>query len=100
MHPRHAGRVVPSECIRRQGRHMAVKGRASRPGTGATVPLQGRVAPEIRDKARRAADAAGISMAAYLERLVAQDPVDDNGCPTWLNPRNDDQGVLPLDKTA
>jgi hypothetical protein len=93
--------LLPFECIQRQGGHMAVKGRASRPGTGAgTVPLQGRVAPEIRDKARRAADAAGISMAAYLERLVAQDPVDDNGCPTWLNPRNDDQGVLPLGKTA
>ena len=80
---------------------MAVKGRASRPSTGAaTVPLQGRVAPEIRDKARRAADAAGISMATYLERLVAQDPVDENGCPTWLKPRPDDQGVLPLSKTA
>jgi len=93
--------LLPFECIPRQGGHMAVKGRTPRPGTGvATVPLQGRVAPEIRDKARRAADAAGISMAAYLEQLVAQDPVDDNGCPTWLNPRNDDQGVLPLGKTA
>ncbi len=80
---------------------MAVKGRASRPPTGAaTVPLQGRVAPEIRDKARRAADAAGISMATYLERLIAQDPVDDNGCPTWLKSCPDDQGVLPLSKTA
>lgn len=80
---------------------MAVKGRAHRPPTGAaTVPLQGRVAPEIRDKARRAADAAGISMATYLERLVAQDPVDDNGCPVWLKPRRDDQGVLPLSKSA
>ena len=79
----------------------AVRGRSSRPATAAgTVPLQGRVAPEVREKARRAADAAGISIATYLERLVAQDEVDQNGCPTWLEPRHKDQGVLPLSKTA
>lgn len=79
----------------------AVRGRSSRPATAAgTVPLQGRVAPEVREKARRAADAAGISIATYLERLVAQDEVDQNGCPTWLKPRHKDQGVLPLSKTA
>lgn len=79
----------------------AVRGRSSRPDTGVgTVPLQGRVAPEIREKARRAADAAGISIATYLERLVAQDPVDQNGCPVWLEPRMKDQGVLPLSRTA
>ena len=53
----------------------AVRGRAHAPrASGApTVPLQGRVSPEAREAARRAADAAGISMAAYLEALVLAD---------------------------
>lgn len=35
--------------------------------------LQGRVLPSTRDAARAAADAAGISIAAYLEALVVAD---------------------------
>lgn len=35
--------------------------------------LQGRVSERARDAARAAADAAGISMAAYLEALVLAD---------------------------
>ncbi len=53
----------------------AVRGRAQRqalPGAPAVL-LQGRVSERARDAARAAADAAGISMAAYLEALVLAD---------------------------
>lgn len=53
----------------------AVKGRSQRKGQrgAATVPLQGRVPEVVRDAAREAAEAAGISIAAYLEALVLAD---------------------------
>jgi predicted HicB family RNase H-like nuclease len=51
----------------------AVKGRSKRPTGSATVTLQGRVPENVRDAARAAADAAGISMAAYLEALILTD---------------------------
>lgn len=53
----------------------AVKGRAHRPKATAspTVLLQGRVPPEVRELASGAADAAGISLASYLEALVLAD---------------------------
>lgn len=58
--------------------------------------LQGRVQPDVRQKANRAADAAGVSLAAYLEALIDRDTVDENGCPLWLTPRVDQQEELPL----
>jgi hypothetical protein len=61
--------------------------------------LQGRVRPATRQKANAAADAAGITLAAYLEALVNRDEVDSNGCPLWLQPRVLEQEELPL-KTA
>lgn len=52
----------------------AVKGRACRPGRGQTTKLlQGRVAPEAHEAAKTAADAEGLSIAAYIERLVLED---------------------------
>lgn len=51
----------------------AMRGRAHRPAGTATVPLQGRVPEHVRDSARDAADAAGISIATYLEKLVLAD---------------------------
>ncbi|PWJ23351.1 hypothetical protein ATK17_3845 [Branchiibius hedensis] len=53
----------------------AVRGRAKRavPAGTPAVLLQGRVSPETRDAARAAADAAGISIAAYIELLVQAD---------------------------
>lgn len=54
--------------------HMgSVKGRAHRSAGAATVLLQGRVPPDVRDLARTAADEAGISIASYLEALVRTD---------------------------
>jgi len=51
----------------------AVKGRSKRPTGAATVTLQARVPESVRDAARSAADAAGISIAAYLEALILAD---------------------------
>ena len=52
-----------------------VKGRAKRqaPSGAPTVLLQARVDPETREIARRGADAAGISIAAYMEKLLQAD---------------------------
>lgn len=82
----------------------AVKGRAQRPQSrdrGAPkLLLQGRVVPEAHRKASAAAEAAGITVTDYLERLVLQDQVDATGRPLWLPPRPDTaQEELPL-KTA
>ena len=79
----------------------AVAGRRHRsfgPDEPTPVLMQGRVRPEVRAKANAAAQAAGITLASYLERLVARDEVDLNGCPLWLTPANP-QEELPL-KTA
>lgn len=79
----------------------AIRGRRRRSHVGKPEPviMQARVAPERRAKANRAADAAGISLAEYLERLIDRDEVDAAGCPVWLPPHNDNQEELPL-KTA
>lgn len=58
------------------------------------VPLQGSVPPATRQKARAAADAAGISVGLYLEWLVDRDEVDGNGLPTWLPPKAEGQPAL------
>jgi hypothetical protein len=58
--------------------------------------MQARVAPDRREKANRAADAAGITLAEYLELLIDRDQVDIDGCPIWLPPRNNLQEELPL----
>jgi len=48
------------------------------------VLVQGDVDPRIRAKANLAADAAGISVGAYLEALVDRDTIDEQGRPVWL----------------
>ena len=81
-------------------RHMsAVKGRARRASNFGSkkIMLQGRVDEPMWQKANRAADAAGIALAAYLQHLVDRDEVDANGCPLWLNPRDGGQQELPLE---
>lgn len=76
----------------------AVKGRAhrARGSNSKKIMLQGRVDEELWLKANRAADAAGIAIAAYLQCLVDRDEVDANGCPLWLDPRDGGQEELPL----
>lgn len=77
----------------------AVSGRSRREASNSMgyVPLQGRVPVEARVKAKRAADAAGISLGRYLEMLVMRDQVDTSGCPIWLPPRQRDQPELSID---
>lgn len=78
----------------------AVAGRRHRSFAHGDEPvlMQGRVRRDVRAKANAAAQAAGITLAAYLERLVDRDEVDSGGCPIWLTPANA-QEELPL-KTA
>ena len=94
-------RLPEIECIHREDSHMsAIRGRRRRSHAGKPEPviMQARVAPDRREKANRAADAAGITLAEYLELLIDRDLVDTDGCPVWL-PRNHVQEELPL-KTA
>lgn len=75
----------------------ALPGRRPRVITGGTSILQARVNPELRDKAHRAAEALGVSMAAYVEALIEHDELDHDGRPTWWPDDADAyQGELPL----
>lgn len=73
----------------------AVKGRHSRSHnvTEPTVPIQGRVSVQAHQAARAAADAAGVSMAKYLEALLLFDEQH-----RVVRPNQDaiEQGGLPL----
>lgn len=78
----------------------AMPGRRQRSLRGQLLALmQARVRPEIREKANTAAQAAGITLASYLEQLVERDELDASGCPLWLTPPVTKQEELPL-KTA
>lgn len=64
----------------------AMRGRARRPENVPTVLLQGRVSPETRVEVQAAAEASGVSIAYYLEALIA-DLVRENGAlPTVERP--------------
>jgi hypothetical protein len=73
-------------------------GSKRRPNDAPTVLLQARVDPKARSKARQMAEAAGVSMSAFLEQLIACQDVDEHGRPAWW-PEAPDQEELPL-KTA
>jgi hypothetical protein len=65
----------------------AIRGLAHRPQNAPTVLLQGRVSPETRLEVRAAAAASGVSIAYYLEALVAQ-LITEQGClPLVAHPR-------------
>jgi hypothetical protein len=82
------------------GGMSAMTGRRQRKHGGQLLALmQARVRPEVREKANIAAQAAGITLAGYLEQLVERDELDASGCPLWLTPASEAQEELPL-KTA
>ena len=65
----------------------ALKNRARREDNAPTVLLQGRVAPEVRDEVRFAAEASGVSIAYYLEALITDLVRDTGALPLVANPR-------------
>lgn len=54
-----------------------IAGRERRSPSGAHELLQGRVRPEVKERARRGAAVRGISLALYLEQLVEADELAD-----------------------
>jgi len=47
------------------------------------VSVYAKVASRARARGRRAAAAAHLSFAAYVEALLMQDELDEKGCPRW-----------------
>jgi hypothetical protein len=78
---------------------MSSRGEQRRRGTGlSNVSLFGRVAPEVKAKVDRAADAMGISQSRALEEFIRRVDVDEHGRPNgWAG---DDQEELPLNRSA
>lgn len=76
----------------------AVKGRVRRPHVGGLkrMLLQARVDEQSWSKANKAADAAGISMSAYIQSLIDRDETDAEGCPVWRRAPDPTQEELPL----
>ncbi len=73
-----------------------IKGRRARPGV-VTVRVNAHVTPEAKAKADAIADALGISMSAYLEDLIRQEQLDEQGRPVrQMAPVPRDQEELPL----
>ena len=62
-------------------------GRRRRRGelAGPTVCMQARVCEDTRRKANAIADALGITLSEYLERLVNRETLDPQGRPTWAD---------------
>ena len=74
----------------------AIRGLAHRPQNVPTVLLQGRVSPETRMEVRAAAAASGVSIAYYMEALVAQ-IVAEQGClPIVQHPYDKKAEELPI----
>jgi len=73
----------------------AIAGRRRRASTGGLhVLLQGRVDPDIRERAHRGAAVRGVSIARYLEILIEGDELAD----TYAEPG--DGGQLDLGLSA
>jgi hypothetical protein len=71
----------------------ALKGRPKRQRDG-DHPLFARVSTDVIDRLDAGAAALHMSRAAYVERLLLEMPVDDEGLPPWLLIWRDEQ--LPL----
>lgn len=76
----------------------AVKGRAKRPHVDGLrrMLLQARVDERSWSKANKAADAAGISVSAYIQDLIDRDEMDANGCPVRRALSEPEREALPL----
>ncbi|MFG1913046.1 hypothetical protein [Kribbella sp. NPDC048928] len=59
------------------------RGRKYGEQVGRTAHLQVRVRPGISVKANAVADAAGVSLAAYIDALLEREELDENGIPMW-----------------
>jgi hypothetical protein len=64
--------------VRHSGGMSAMRARVRRPDGAPTVLLQGRVSPESRSEVQAAAAQSGVSVAYYLDALIAQ-IVDERG---------------------
>ena len=90
------------ECIhaRMHSRSMlvpmsATRGMAKRAENAPSVLLQGRVSPETRVEVQQAAAASGVSIAYYLEALVA-DLVRENGALPLVDAPRPQREELPI----
>lgn len=54
------------------------------------------LSPDEAVKAIEAADQADISLSGLIAQLVRRMPVDDNGRPTWAEPKQEVTDPLPL----
>jgi len=79
----------------------AVKGRNKRRNARDAVAVGVRVHPEQRAKLDAIADALGVSISAYVERLIEREQLDDRGRPVWWDrPVSRDQEELLLPQSA
>jgi hypothetical protein len=61
----------------------ATKGRTHRTGVSSAVELMVRVKPSNRAKAGTAAAALGVSLAAYIDKLLEHETLAEDGRPLW-----------------
>lgn len=73
-----------------------VPGRRYRTGVANHIPLRVRLSPESHARAQQVADALGVSVTAYVDRLLAHDDLDAHSRPVWWGPAPRDQEELPL----
>ena len=79
----------------------AVKGRNKRRNARDAVAVGIRVHPDHRAKLDMIADSLGISISAYVERLLEREELDALGRPVWWDePCARDQEELPLPQSA
>jgi hypothetical protein len=81
----------------------AITGRRHRAQGLVTEPLYARVTPERRAQAQATAEALGISLGAYVDRLLAREAtfLDEQSRPVWwTDPVPTGQKELPLTRSA
>ncbi len=74
---------------------MNSHGRARRPDNAPTVLLQARVHPDARRTVQEAAERSGVSIAFYMNALIARLAEDPDGLPI-IPPARAQQEELPI----